>query len=289
MADNDNAGAFELAPRGHNAPPPDAQAITDQMAAEHAALLANAEKQVDQAGEIAKEIIDEADHGRLTAMVVKLRDTHKNVNGTRVMAKAPFLRAEEAVDGVFNPTLHKLETAGKGLVALIRTWQLRKEAEERARRQREEAERRRIADEAAKKAAEEARIAEEARLAAERARKPEKVALKAEIAGIAEVTADEARVDSMMADDSLHVAKVAAAQKPAELARERFSDGRVSTLKLVGYVEITDRDQLDAKALLPFFKEKEILSALRAWAKCDDFTKSMPGAIVDKRPDVDIR
>lgn len=271
-----------------NEPQNDTQEVTDRLATEYAELMGRLGASATEADKFS-EVTDEDQHKVVADWVVKLRDLYRHGDAIRVTEGQQHHRRWQATNGFFNPTLETVAKVGKKLTAIIGTYQRRKEAEERARREREETDRRRIAKEAEDRAAEEARIAEEARLAADRAKKPEHIETKTEIAQDAEAKADVARVDSMLASAAVDTAAVAAAQKPAELARSRFEGGRVSTLKLVGYVEITDKSALDLKALAPFIKEEALLAALRAWAKINDYKIPMAGAVVEKRPEAVIK
>ncbi len=137
--------------------------------------------------------------------------------------------------------------------------------------------------------AEQERLQRDAEAAASRARKAENVAAHEETA------ADHAELASAAAKTATHAlneaaeAEAAAAAKPAELTRSRFSEGTVVTMKQVGYVEIVDAALLDLNALRPFIKEEHLLQALRAWAKINNHKKPMTGAIVEMRDEAVVR
>lgn len=274
---------------GSNESPIGAQAVTDQMARDYAELADRATTLLADARDLPDTVENDQDLGKVSGVVKILGDTSKRADAYRVKEKEVFLRGGQAVDGFFKGIMDRLDKTTVILHKRAHIYNARKEAEERARRQRE-------AQEAAQRLAaardEQDRIEREAReaaLAAERARKPANVEAKQVVADTKAVEAYAARVETMMAADETDVTRLAAAQKPAELVRTRFEDGPMVTMKQVGYVEITDSAALDMAALWPFIKEDEKLKALRAWAKTVGFKKPMAGAIVELRNDTVIR
>lgn len=269
---------------GANNPPPEARAVTDRMALDYAALTPSTAALLERARGLPETVEDETTHGLFGSLIVDLRDAERAAESHRQKEKDPYLRAGEAVDGFFKGFIERMEKARKVLKRRDDDYVARKIAAERAERERvrQEAER---AERAARDAEREAAAkAEAARIAAERARKPEHVETKTEVAKEAEAVADGARVDRMLAEAATDQARVAAAQKPADLARTRFEDtGRLSTAKQEPFVEITDASKLDMAALWPFIKEDEKLRALKAWAKTVSHKKQMDGAVIEMR------
>lgn len=285
----DNKDDSGLAPRDHNVAADDARDVTSRLTEDYRSLLLRVDQEIEEARKLPLEVTDELEHEKLTSFVVTLRDTKKLMDSTYAAESGPFYRRWQAVGGVFNKRIETLENAIRELRRRVTVYQTRKAAAEQARRDREEADRRAEAAAKAAAEAEAAKVAEEARLAAERARAPAQIEKKAEIANRAEAVADEARVDTMIATQQAQTAAVAAAAKPADMARTRFDEGRISTLKLVGFVAIEDRTKLNKELLWPHLKEEHILMALRQWAKGNDYKTAMDGAVVEKRPDSDIR
>ena len=92
-----------------------------------------------------------------------------------------------------------------------------------------------------------------------------------------------------MATDRVREATIEALQKPADIIRARTDSGVLTTMAQVGYVEITNSDELDMKALWPFIKEDAKLAALKAYAKIKNYKATMPGAIIEMRDSTVIR
>lgn len=231
----------------------------------------------------------DADNGIIAAYMERLRSTIKTADSHREAEKAPYLRAERTAQQFFAGLTDRLTKARTILQARGDDFTKRKVARERAERERIARE---AADEARRKAAEEARIAneaEEAAAAAARARKPENIE---RLEGVAEVRGAEASiaaVEALIATSKAESAAIIAAAPSAAIARTRHASGHLSTAKQTPYVEIVDDALLDMKALWPFIKADVKLTALKAWAKGYNHQKGMDGAVIEMRDAADYR
>ena len=278
-----------LAERGHNQPPDYAQEVTDRMARDYAEMATNVTAILNEARDMPATVDGEEQLRRFSEVVVRMRDTSARVETTRKSEKEPYLRAGQAVDGFFNSLVERLDKGMKVLSKRVNDYQQHKLAEERERRRIEAEATARAEREQREAAAKALREAEEARLAAERARKPESIEQKGAVADLAESTASSAAIAAQEAAAAAEAAHIETLRKPSEIVRSRFDEGRLVTMKQVGYAEILDKMALDPVALWPFIKEEAALQALKAWAKTNGFKRPMNGAIVEMRDDTVIR
>jgi hypothetical protein len=274
--------------RGSNLAPPAAQAVTEQMAQDYAEMSARADELLTEARALAP--VEDDPSLRLTsAAVVQMRDLAARSEATRTAEKEPYLRGGQAVDGFFNPLKERLEKAMAVLSKRAHEYQTRKVAEER--RQRAEAERlaAKAAREAAEKITAEKAAADAAEAAAQRTARPSRAEGHLAKAEQHDAAAEAAKVDLGIAQENLEAARAASAAPPADLARTRFEEGTLVTMRQVGFAEVTDDALLDATALWPFVKPDHKAMALRTWAKVNGFKKQMPGAAIGMRDDTVIR
>lgn len=278
-----------LAERGHNQPPDFAKEVTDRMAKDYAEMANTATALLGRAREMPEIVHGEAQLRVFSDMIVDMRDTIARAESTRKAEKEPYFRAGQAVDGFFNSLAERLDKGMKVLAKRVNDYQQRKLAEERERR-RLEAEATARAERIARESAEQAaREAEEKRLAADRARKPEIAELKDAAAAEAEALAGAAIAAAKVASDQAEAAHISTLQKPSEVARSRFDEGRLVTMRQVGYTEILDKMALDKEKLWPFLKDADVLKALNGWAKTVSYKQKMDGAIVEMRDETVIR
>ena len=166
---------------GDNLPPREQQ-IRDEIMERHGHLIPRQKELLETVARI-PEAIPEDEAGKVTDFIKAVTAHMKAINGARVAEKEPHLEASRIVDGIFKRLSEPLETAKKsiearlGIVLRAREDRLRREAEDRARKEREEAEKRR--QEAEERARKEREAAEEARRAAEEAEKKAKEAAEA--------------------------------------------------------------------------------------------------------------
>ena len=274
---------------GSNQAPDHAQRVTEQMARDYEELSRSVASLLEKARELPDSVDDESALERFSNVVVDMRDAGARAESNRKAEKEYFLRGGQAVDGFFNGMSERLSKGIAVLSKRVHAYNERKLAAERERRRLEAEEAARVAK--AKQEAEARAVAEaeEARLAAERARKPENIETKGQVAAEKEQVASTASIDAALATEQAQDARIETLRKPAEMVRTRFDEGRLVTMKQVGYVEIIDKMALDKEKLWAFLKDDDVLKALKAWAKTTSHRQSMAGAIIEMRDDTVIR
>lgn len=277
---------------GNNTDAPDyAKQESDRLRSDYGLLGTTVAELEDEASKIVLPIADDEDKGKVATLIKRIRDTATRVNSFREAEKQPHFRRGQGVDQFFFGLVDRLakrdrknrDGIGDTLQSALTEYDNKKLLEEQARRRaaaeaaaREEARLR-------KEAEERARIAEEARLAAERARKPETTAAKEAVANTAEVLATEAAIDATLATnraEDLHVETLA---RPADIMRQRGSDGTLSTMAREGYAEVEDATKLDMALLWPYIGLDAKEKALRQWAKSTGHRQMMAGAAIGFR------
>lgn len=158
------------------------QQIRDNLATKYDMYPTRTKELLDNAS-LAPETIPEADIGRWQDLAKSMKSQWNALDNARAVEKAPYDRAAATVHNFFLDPMGRIEAARKSLAAKVTTAKeklkerLQREAEEEARRKREEAERVRLQKEAElrakreeeeRKAAEAERIQREAREAEER-------------------------------------------------------------------------------------------------------------------------
>jgi hypothetical protein len=276
---------------GGNLPPANQiiEEITAQLAVDYGELATTAFRLLDKASDMPEEVETESDLERFSNVVVEMRDAIARAEATRIAEKEPHFRRAQAVDGWFGGLKERLDKGMKVLQRRVNDYQRRKLAAEQERRRLEAEERERIARIAREQAEKERREAEEAHRAAERARKPEAKVAKEEVASEQSAVASHATQQAQIASAEAEAARIETLRKPSEIARSRFDEGRLVTMKQVGYAEVLDAALLDKEALWPFVHAEAINKALRAWARTQSFKKPMAGAIVEMRDEAVIR
>lgn len=289
-----------IATIGHNNPPLAkmisldenfAKTVQDFLADEHKAMapfVADVERQM---AEIPEKIEDEDTLGKAAKLVKLARDGARRIEALRVKEKDPYFRAAQAVDNFFISLRDRLARSDRkqkpGLADLLQQaiddyqqrkleTEMRRRREEAARAEREAAERRRLEQEAARKA-------EEDRLAAERARKPEHIETKSEAAAQSAESHATAAVEAQIAERKAEETYVETLAKPADMVRTRVEEGPTVTMAQEKYAEIDDEALLDKEKLWPFISLDAKEKALRAWAKTTGHTQQMPGAKIGSR------
>jgi len=274
---------------GSNQAPDYAKRVTDEMAANYAALAGSTTDQLKQAQDLPKAVENPEDSEKLSLAIKAMRDTSSRAEAFRVREKEPFLRGGNAVDQYFKGLMDRLDKGAAILHARVHAYnEKRRLAEEQRRREEFERTTRAARDAADKMAAEQA-TAREAEAAAARARKAENIEAHEQRAEQHGIAAESARVETLMAAAAADEARIATLQKPAEMVRERFDSGVLNTMAQVGYVELVDRDKLDMNKLRPYFKDSELLRALTQYAKATAHKKPMDGAIIEMRADTVIK
>lgn len=232
-----------------------------------------------------------------TKLIKRIRDLDNRVEAMRENEKAPHLRRVQADDSFFFRLRERLarrkknDTPGGADVLLSRLnyYNSRRLAEEQRRRDAEARRARQEAELAQAAAAEVDRQRREAEASAARARNAEKIAEhQAEAARLADES-DRARAAERMASDTAAAAGAEARAKASDMVRERHSSGALNTMREVWHVEIIDPMKLDAAALWAFVKDDAKLAALTQWAKVTQYRRSMEGALIEKRPETTVR
>ena len=274
---------------GDNRPPDHAAQVTDRLAADYAELSRSTSSLLETARSLGETVENERELEGFSNVIVAMRDAIARAEATRVAEKEPYYRAGQAVDGFFNSIKERLDKGRAVLQRRVDAYQQRKLAKERERRRlaaeqaaREERERREEAEKAA-------REAEEKRLAAERARTEQTRAAKGASADAAEQEAAALAAVASNAATEAEIARIETLRKPSEVVRSRFDEGRMVTMRQVGYAEVVDAAKLDAVALWPFVNINAKEVALRAWAKANGHAKQMDGAEIGKRDEAVVR
>lgn len=163
---------------GHNSGSQEDQ-IRDNIRERHPHLEPRASELLKTAQAVPAEISEEI-AGKVADFIKSISAHIKAIDGARSLEKEPYIKGGRIVDGLFKKMAEPLETAKKelekrlGIVLRAKEERERREAAEKARREREEAEeRKRVADELARKQREEAEAAKRAAEEAERKQREE--------------------------------------------------------------------------------------------------------------------
>jgi len=238
---------------GDNLPPEDADPLRERLLDRHGALIQLANNLLgDEPTRLPESITDEAGNEAASDYNRELMDCMKALEATRVAEKAPFLKSERTVDGVFVKVKKELEKL-KSRVNAVKTIYERAKAD-RERREREAAERE--AREKAEAARQEAAAAERAAMIAER----ETVDSALDTAIDAEKRAEQAE------KDVVQIARDAEA-KAADLSRSRSDRGSVSSLRTFWDYKDLDRETVDLEPLRAHIPWAAIETAVRSFVR----------------------
>ena len=186
---------------GHNLPP----SAIEEIHARYHQLFARRDDLLAAVSRAPTEISDDDTAGKVSDLVKLLTACHKAAEGARIAEKEPYLEAGRAVDGLFKRTTDPLSVA-KGSVQSILNGYLRAKADAA----------RRVAQEAAAKAAENARR-------------------------LADAAMSEGQLDlAIAAEDKAIKLADAAAAPPADLSRTRGDYGSVASLRQTWEYEVVD-------------------------------------------------
>lgn len=266
-----------------------------ETAAEVQNLLLKIGGQVEGVAGVPKVIETDAENGLIAAYMTDLRTSTKSIEAYHKTEKAPYLAAGRAIDNYFGAFLAKIAKTQEILQARGNDYTRRKVAQARAEAEAAaKAERERLAEIAAA-AQRERDAALEAAAAAARARKPENIERLETAAVTATQNAQVLAIDQMVQEQKAEEARNATLASTASLARTRFESGHMATGKQVGYVEITDIEQIDLNVLRQFIKPDAILSALKGYGKFHNHkvpaidAPRLRGAIIEMRDAADYR
>ena len=269
-----------------------AKTETDRLALDYDPLATSVAQLLAQAkAEIPAEVADDEGLAIVNRFVVKLRDMRGSVVAQHKPEKEPHLRRGEAVDQFFFGMRDRLLKAEKVTAARGDAYNQKRLADERRRREEERLRVEREAREAQRKLDEQARIAREAEEKARRARNAENIAAHQKVADEAKANVAGLKEEAVNASAQAQDAAAAALAKPAELTRHRTEDGLLSTMREKPHVEIVDVMKLcdSARLLWPFFKEEEILRALKKYAATTNHKRPVEGAIIEMRASTEYR
>lgn len=200
--------------------------------------------------EIPTEIKTDEENSKIGDIVKGIRSILRDIETSKDTEKRPHLDANRDIEAFFKSLAERL-TKGRDVIERRgKTYLDQKAADERRRR-----------EEAAAAAADEAdRKFREAQTAEEVGKTVH-----------AEIALDQAAA----ADSRAELARAAAEERPADLARTRLAGGGVSTLKTEWNFEITDREKIPLDRIGHFFADAEISKAVRAFVKGGG--RSLPG------------
>jgi hypothetical protein len=289
-------------PMGHNQPPLPkliaeqegdfAQVVTEYLSDEFKDSLALTTTLLDEARALPEQIDSDETKGKYTSLIKRIRDHAKALTAFHEKEKMAYYRGGQAVDQTFFGPIDKLARRVKTnkpgaadiLNARLTDYDNRILAEKQAELNRIAAAAEREAEIARKKEAEELAAAEARRQEAERARAPAKIEEKTAAAEAQEVKASAASAHADVAAGAAQTAHIDTLAKPADLMRQRGSDGTLSTMTTEPYALVEDRTKLDFVTLGPYFSLDAIEKAVRGWAKNNGYTVQMAGASIGKKP-----
>lgn len=230
---------------GHNKAP-----LEEVLKADFADMQAAIATLLAEAGDLPKKVNSDDDQIAVGRWIVKARAYAKRADEVRQAENKPVLAAQRGINAFFAAIADPIEKAVKNAQAMADDFVRRKEAEERARAQREAEEARRKAQEAEERAAR---------------------AKSAEAAGKAEGKAE-----------ALHAAADAAEERAltaaAELTRHR-AEGVTSSAQARWDWEFTDKDEVYGTLgiLGNFIAEAAVVTAINGMVRAQKGRASLPG------------
>ncbi len=270
---------------------------TERLQRDYGALAETVESLEAEAGKVPEAIADDEQKGVVVDLIKLIRDAKGRIEALHGVEKQPHLRRGQGVDQFFFGLWDRLAKRDKknrdgiadALGAKLTAYDVRVLAEETERRRKAAEEAARVAAAAEADRVRKEQEAEAARLAAERARLPETTAAKAAVAEEREAAAGSARVEEAVAASAAEDAYVATLARPADVMRTRTGSGTLATMQQEAFAEVEKADLLDKDKLWPYvaFAEKE--KALRAWAKGTGHNEQMAGAKIGRRPKSAVR
>lgn len=269
MTDTDIPTDRRLLP-GDNKPP-----LAERLPIDYAAELATVDTIAAAATNAPKEITSDEEHSTLVKIVKDARNIGKTLKSHFEKEKAPHLEAGRTVDTFFKKPRERMESV---VTAMEKRIKVRLDA---------------IA------AAEQARIAEEARQAREKEqlareeaeRQLREAAAKTSNSDVRETRMIEAAASTAVAkahETEARGLEVAAAAKPAELARTRTEEG-LSTLTTFWDYEITDIEAVSLVKLRPFFSQPDIEKAIRQFIKTHGGSQTLSGVHIFRNTKATVR
>lgn len=229
--------------------------ITESLPLDYAHLPAAVSDYEVQFASLPDVITTKEEHDKAADFIATMRSTAKGAEGARVSEKDPYLRAERAVDGFFNPVMTRIAQLTTGVNAKI-TGYLKRKADEERERQRE------IAREEERKAEVARRAAREAERKAEEAKRQATVEKHTQQAEMFHREAD-------MAENQAAALEQVIAEKPGrELGgRERSDRGTLTSLKREWVHVIEDIDQVPLDSLRAYIPRDTIDRAIKSYVR----------------------
>ena len=235
-----------------NLPPP--LVTTDALAMDHGHLARKvADIEAILAG-LPTRIDDDDTNAPWQDKILNIATIAKDIEATRVAAKAPFLQAGGVVDSYFRTLQSRTASVHKAISAVVEGYLQRKAAAERARR---EAEARKLREEEERQRQKAVRCAEEARKAEE--------ANRIKTAENRNVKAAEAAMAANSTAATAFAMEQSAQAKSADLARTRSPTGSLGTLQDKWDFSINEIDAVNSRLLWPYVKREHKEAAIRAY------------------------
>lgn len=215
---------------GHNNPPSEIEQLTQRLSEKHKAILETAENKIKNANNAPAVCDDDETEKKFVTLIAHINGTMKILEDERKFEKEPYFSLAKGVDEFFKAYSTPLDSAKKKLTGVVSVYMAKK------------------ADAARKEAAEKARVAKEEadRLAAEAAQN----------------TTIEQTVKAVVAAEVAEVAQVAATASVAELSRTRTMSGNTASLRSKWVATITDISKIDLEKLRMYFTVDQIQKAL---------------------------
>lgn len=248
--------------------PKAAEVVADRLRMDYGATEETTAAILETARQLPKSVEDDGTLELYAKVVREARDHCQRVESLRKVEKEPYFRSGQAVDAFFNTMAERLT---KGMKVLnIRIDEYQQEKLERARQEREAAERkaRQEAEKAAAAAREAERKADRAKTAAARAE--------------AEKQRRELEFEAKQKAQAAMMAQIDSAASPAELTRQRLTEGGMVTMKTTFEVEVVDYEKLPLDVLRPYIRRDAIDKAVRAWANATEHKATLPGVSITR-------
>lgn len=225
--------------------------LQERLKIDHDALAVRQKELLEAFGRAPGEVRDDGVLSKFGTLVVQMREVIKKSDRAHDDEKAPFLRDGRIVDQHFATISDPLKKAAATLESRAGIYS----------RAKADAERRRLAEEAARLQAEADERAEKAR--------------KAEEAGRIK-TAEKQTAHAAELADQAQTAQKASEAKPADLARTR-GDVALSTLKTTWDYEVEDWGQIDVRELSVYLSEEVLDKAIKAHIRIHKDRKPLTG------------
>lgn len=236
---------------GHNNPPSDLDILTERLQENNQKVFDRVDKLKEAADRVPAEIDNDETAGKVADYIKAVNTCHKALEDTRKAEKQPFLDMGRVVDETFKVPQEELAIAKAKANKPLTAYSVKKQEEERKRRE--------VEAEKARKEAEER---------AAKAKELEDAGLKEQ----AEAAKKQAERENDKADRYEQSATTGAG-----LGMSRGATASVSVRKQwVG--KVVDREKLDLEALRPYFSDAELQKAVNGFVRDHKGDKKLAGA-----------